>query len=182
MTTPSSAVKPEVWARLADSLRHDAPAAGLGDGLASRGAGLQRPESVLANARGSLFVSDKRGGVLEIRPDGSQRLSGTSSLFPNGIAMQRGGNFLVANLEEHGGVWNIGTDGKVSPWLTEFEGRPLHRVNFVMNDVQGRVWACISATEGGDKYPLDSATGYVLMRDASGTRVVADGLHFPSEG
>ena len=61
------------WERLADSLRHDAPS-GQGVGLESRFTGLQRPECVLTHSSGSLFVSDKRGGVLQLRPDGSQHL------------------------------------------------------------------------------------------------------------
>ena len=68
-------------------------------------------------------------------------------------------------------------DGNPSPWLTEVDGRTVDRVNFVVDDAQGRVWACISALDGSDAYPLRSATGYIVMRDAAGARVVAVGLH-----
>ncbi len=170
----------EVWDRLADSLRHDAPSGHAG-GLEFVFAGLHRPECVLTHSSGNVFVSDRRGGVLKIGPDGSQRLIGASKLLPNGIAMQRDGGFLVANLGEQGGVWRIGPDGSLSAWLTEVDGRVVDRVNFIMNDPAGRVWACISATDGSDKYPLDSATGSIVLRDASGTRIVADGLHYTNE-
>ncbi len=150
-------------------------------------------------------MSDRRGGVLALHPDGTYRLIGgqnpndSESLLPNGIAMQRDGGFLVANLREQGGVWRIAPDGIASPWLMEVDSRPIHRVNFVMNDIkgiggsggngdtrgsndrQGRVWACISATDGSDAYPLHTATGYIVLRDESGTRVVADGLHYTNE-
>lgn len=168
------------WERLADSLRHDAPS-GQGVGLESCFTGLQRPECVLTHSSGSLFVSDKRGGVLQLRPDGSQHLMAGPGLLANGIAMQRDGGFLIANLGESGGVWRIGPDGTAAPWLTEVDGRALGRVNFVVNDANGRVWACISASDGGDKYPLHSATGTIVLRDASGTRVVADNLHYTNE-
>lgn len=179
MTAPQL-VKPTVWDRWVDSLRHDAPPE-PNNGLRHVFTGLHRPESVLCHSSGRLFVSDSRGGVSKIEPDGSQHLTCTSSLLPNGIAMERDGAFLVANLSEQGGVWRIGLDGAYSPWLTEVEGRPIHRVNFVLNDATGRVWACISATDGSDAYPLDSATGYIVLHDASGTRVVADGLHYTNE-
>jgi len=72
----------------------------------------------------------------------------------------------------------------------EVDGRAVHRVNFVVNDVQrindhkhqqDRLWACISATDGSDVYPLRTATGYIILRDSAGTRTVADGLHYTNE-
>ncbi len=179
MNTPRTSSR-GVWQELAGRLAAGAPA-GPGQGLQTVSAGLQRPECVLTHSSGNLFVSDRRGGVLKIRPDGSQQLSGTSALLPNGIAMQRDGGFLVANLGEGGGVWRIAPDGAASPWMSEVEGRGMARVNFVANDAAGRVWACISATDGSDKYPLRSASGSIVLRDAAGTRVVADGLHYTNE-
>lgn len=38
------------------------------------GAGLQRPECILAERDGSLWSADARGGVVHIRPDGTQQL------------------------------------------------------------------------------------------------------------
>jgi len=38
------------------------------------GEGLQRPECILAEPDGSLWSADARGGVVHIRPDGSQQL------------------------------------------------------------------------------------------------------------
>ena len=184
--TTHQPVECEAWNRLIDSLRPDALLA-PGEGLGTVFSGLQRPECVLTHSSGNLFVSDRRGGVLKIRPDGSQILignlstPGSSSLLPNGIAMSRDGGFLVANLGENGGIWRIAPDGKQSPWLTEVDGCTVDRVNFVLNDAQGRVWACISATDGSDAYPLRSATGYIVMHDAAGARVVADGLHYTNE-
>ena len=179
MTAPH-VVEQYVWDQLTETLHQDAPSSPV-QGLGSIFTGLQRPECVLTHSSGSVFVSDKRGGVLKIRPDGSQSLTGTSNLLPNGIAMERDGGFLVANLGENGGVWRIAPDGTESSWLTEVDGRAIHHVNFVVNDDQGRVWACVSATNGSDQYPLNSATGYIVLRDIFGTRIVADGLHYTNE-
>lgn len=145
------------------------------------GRDLARPECVLATATGRLFVSDRRGGVQAIDPDGAQRLIGTSHLLPNGIALLRDGSFLVANLGEEGGVWRIARDGSVRPYLLEVEGRALPRVNFVAVDALERVWACVSATDGGDRYPIDSKTGYIVLQDAAGARIVAEGLQYTNE-
>lgn len=184
--TPDAQVDPASWERLIELLRVDAPV-GTGEGLGSWSSGLQRPECVLTHSSGHVFVSDRRGGVSKIRPNGVTRLIGgqpgpdSVPLLPNGLAMLRDGSFLVANLGEQGGVWRIAPDGVASSWLSEVDGRTVHRVNFVVNDQQGRVWACISATDGSDAYPLRTATGYIVLRDASGTRVVADGLHYTNE-
>ena len=146
------------------------------------GTGLARPECVVATASGRLFVSDRRGGVQEIAPDGSQRLIGGSPrLVPNGIALMRDGSFLAANMGADGGVWRITREGAVQPYLMEAEGKPLPCVNFVAIDASDRLWICVSATDGGDRYPIDARTGYIILRDASGTRVVAEGLHYTNE-
>jgi sugar lactone lactonase YvrE len=166
------------WLRLADALHHDNPNS---TALSTIAVGLRRPECVLAHSSGKLFASDHRGGVMTIYPDGSNRLHGTSDLVPNGIALQADGSFLVANLSPAGGVWRIDQDARVTPWMTEADGRVLPRVNFVMNDRWGRVWACISASDGGDKYPLNSRTGYIVLRDRAGTRIVCDDLHYTNE-
>ena len=179
----SSTSNAQTWAQLAESLAADAPTGG-GHGLTTLYPGLHRPECVLTHASGTVFVSDRRGGVTKLFPDGRQVLTCASTLLPNGIALMEDGGFLVANLADAGGVWKITREDEVQPWLTEVEGRRLHRVNFVTNDDTGRVWACVSATDGGDLYPLDSATGYLVMQGANaakGARVVAEGLHYTNE-
>ena len=105
---------------------------------------LNRPECVLACASGRLYMSDGRGGVMTIAPDGTQRLIGKSDLTPNGIALCRDGSFLIANLGK-GGVWRIDAQGEARPYLTEVDGRTLPGVNFVALDMQERIWASVSA-------------------------------------
>lgn len=146
------------------------------------GRDLARPESVLTTASGRLYMSDRRGGVQVIEPDGSQRLIGAApALMPNGIALLRDGSFLIANLGPDGGIWRITPDGHTAPYLLEVEGQPLPRVNYVCVDALERVWACVSASDGGDRYPIDAKTGIIILQDARGARVVADGLQYTNE-
>lgn len=145
------------------------------------GTGLQRPECVLATAGGTLFASDKRGGVMRIARDGTQQLIGSSEVTPNGIALQEDGSFLIANLGKGGGVWHLTPDGTLTPWLMEIEGRQLPGVNFVGNDAHGRIWICVSALDTGDHYPVDRPTGFILLKDERGLRMVADGLNYTNE-
>ncbi len=175
MMTQSTIGKGE-WLRLAETLR-----VGASEALKPFAKSLQRPECVLTHSSGRIFVSDRRGGITTIWQDGRQHLSGESSLLPNGIAMQQDGSFLVANLGAGGGVWRIAPDGQASPWMTQVDGKTIDRVNFVSNDAEGRVWICISATDGSDKYPLRAASGSIILRDKHGTRVIADGLHYTNE-
>ena len=142
---------------------------------------LQRPECVLACASGRLYVSDGRGGVTSIAPDGSQRMIGRGSLVPNGIALCRDGSFLVANLGAEGGVWRIGADGQAAPFLQEIDGRVLPRVNFVTLDLQERIWVCVSALATEDAYPIHDKTGFIILIDNRGARIVADGLQYTNE-
>ena len=154
----------------------------IGDaGLSFVGTDLHRPECVLATASGKLFASDRRGGVTVIEPDGRQHRLGTSSLMPNGIALQRDGSFLVANLSPEGGVWRIGADGTVLPWLMEVDGVKLPGVNFLQSDAEGRTWIGVSATHTGDHYPIDDATGYIILHHQGASRVIADGLRYTNE-
>ena len=145
------------------------------------GRDLVRPECVLACASGQLFMSDGRGGVTTIAPDGSQRMIGKSSLTPNGIALCRDGSFLVANLGEGGALWRIDTDGGARPYLTEIDGHPLPGVNFVGLDLQERIWVCVSAHSTGEAYPVGAKTGYIILIDPAGARIVADGLQYTNE-
>jgi sugar lactone lactonase YvrE len=145
------------------------------------GRALERPECVLACASGRLFMSDRRGDVTTIAPDGTQNLIGQSDLVPNAIALCRDGSFLVANLNPEGGVWSIGTDAHVAPFLQEIDGRVLPRVNFVGLDMLERLWVCVSALATGDAYPIHEKTGFIALVDRAGARIVADGLQYTNE-
>ena len=72
------------------------------DELGFTGSGLHRPECVLSGRKGALYVSDWRGGITILSPDGSQRellarehgpLAGDDAppVQPNGFAIDRDG-------------------------------------------------------------------------------------------
>jgi hypothetical protein len=109
------------------------------------GNGLQRPECVIATRKGDLYVSDKRGGVTRIAPEGSTQLfvpkpARAVPLHPNGIALERSGSFLIAHLaDDFGGVFRLHRDGRVETVLSEIDGKHLPAVNFVLVDKQERI-------------------------------------------
>ncbi|MEZ4699407.1 MAG: SMP-30/gluconolactonase/LRE family protein [Rhodothermales bacterium] len=162
----------------------------LPDTPAFAGRDLQRPECVLCTRRGDLFVSDRRGGVMRIHPDGRQTLilpdlpADVPPLWPNGIALLPDGSWLVADLSEaHAGVWRLHASGRLEPFLRAVDGVPLPSANFVMTDRQDRVWITVSsrmAPRTLDFQP-DAASGFVVLVDPRGARIVADGLGFTNE-
>ena len=157
--------------------------------VADHGHDLIRPECVLCLASGDLFVSHKGAGVMHIAPDGHQRVIGTASdvggheLVPNGIALLPDRSFLLANIGEAGGVWRLRADGAVEPYLLEVEGERLAAANFVMNDAQGRVWITVSTRKQPRflAYSPEVADGFVVLADARGAHIVADGCVFTNE-
>lgn len=64
------------------------------------GSGLERPECVLSTVAGNLFVSDQRGGVTRIRPNGETMFIGGGDVVSNGIALLPDNSFVIANLAE----------------------------------------------------------------------------------
>ena len=153
------------------------------------GAGLVRPECVLATRAGDLFTADWRGGVAHIRPDRSQTLySGSGpdglALKPNGIALQRDGSFLVTHLgATHGGVYRLTRAGAVTPWLRVVEGADLPPTNFVLLDNAGRAWVTVSTRlqPRALGYRRTCNDGFIVRVDERGARIVADGLGYTNE-
>ena len=153
------------------------------------GSGLSRPECVLATERGELFAADWRGGVAQVWPDGSQALyrgdhPGGRPLRPNGIALRPDGSFLIADLgEELGGVYELRRDGTLRTILEEIDGDPLPPTNFAHEDAQGRIWATISTRKvpRAADYRPDAASGFIVVADRRGARIVADGLGYTNE-
>ena len=153
------------------------------------GTGLNRPECVLANARGDIYTADWRGGVAHIRPDGTQVLylcvlPGKRPARPNGIALRRDGTFLFADLGvDLGGVFALSRDGAVRPFIEKVDGIALPPSNFVAEDAQGRIWITVSTrlVPRALAYRRDVADGFVVLVDRRGARIVADGLGYTNE-
>lgn len=156
-------------------------------GIAFVGEGLQRAECVMTTRSGDLFMPDKRGGVSILRADGRHELvlakHAPEGFLPNGIALLPDRSWLIANLGPTGGMYHLAPDGTLTPRLLEIDGRPLEPTNFVGIDREGRTWVTVS-THVVPREPAmrkGYADGYIVMIDARGARVVAEGIGFTNE-
>lgn len=170
----------------------DTAGAALGlDALSSFSAGLNRPECVLCTGAGVVLVPDwtGRGGVTRISPDGQRQFReikpgpDLTEIRPNGIALDRDGSVVVANLGDAGGIWRMAPDDSVRPVLTELEGRAVPPANFVLLDRQDRLWVTVSTrrTPRDLGYRPDVDDGFIALVDHRGARIVADGLGYTNE-
>jgi sugar lactone lactonase YvrE len=157
------------------------PAIALADVLYI-GEDLSRPECILAQANGTLWVADDRSGVLRIGSDGGQTRIGNVGGTPNGIAMDRDGSFLIANIES-GLVQRLRRDGTHETVLSEIDGQPLGAVNFVLFDSRWRLWVTVStrAERRRDAISSPRPDGYVMLVEDGQARIVAEGLFFANE-
>lgn len=161
-----------------------------GSDVSFHGSGLVRPECVLVARDGSVFTADFRGGVAALRPDGTHQLiTGRiadlpQGLKPNGIALDRDGSFLIAHLGTgEGGVFRLTREGQASPVLREVDGLALPPTNYATRDAQGRLWITVSTRlmpRERDWRP-DAASGFIVLFDGRGARIVADGLGYTNE-
>lgn len=163
------------------------------------GEGLQRPECILAERDGSLWSADARGGVVHIRPDGTQRLITqtasrgftdaadeearfVSGTLPNGLAFAGNGDILISN---------FGTDrlelttrgGETRVLVDTIDGQPIGKVNFVLRDSRDRVWMTISTRTQNWMRAMSPTIrdGYIALYDGGRLRIVADGFAFTNE-
>jgi sugar lactone lactonase YvrE len=164
------------------------------------GEGLQRPECILAERDGSLWAADARGGVVHIKPDGSQQLitqedpgafAGaaddatrfTKGTLPNGLAFARNGDIVISN---------FGTDrleimeratGRTTVLADTLDGQPIGKVNFVLRDSKDRLWLTISTriVNWMEAVSPQIRDGYIAVYEHGKLRVVAEGLAFTNE-
>lgn len=149
------------------------------------GEALMRPESVIATAKGEIFVSDHVCGVHALGKP-KKNLEGVPAGFlPNGIALTPEREFLVANLGTAcgGGVWRIDRQHRLTPMLMEVDGVPLTSTNFVTIDASGRTWVSMSTRMVPRELAFNAqiADGFIAVLDQRGARIVADGIAFTNE-
>ncbi|MCW5730396.1 MAG: SMP-30/gluconolactonase/LRE family protein [Alphaproteobacteria bacterium] len=163
------------------------------------GEGLQRPECILAERDGSLWVADARGGVMRIGPDGAQTLIAqtadphfastadlarrfTQGTLPNGLAFARNGDILIANFGTDR-LEVMTRDGRSRTLHDSIDGRPIGKVNFVLRDSRDRLWITVSTriVNWMEAVRPGLADGYIALADEKGLRIVADGLRFTNE-
>jgi len=166
------------------------------------GEDLQRPECILAKPDGSLWAADARGGVVHIRPDGTQEIITqtfgalknkfeeakddaarfTQGTLPNGLAFGSENQIYISN---------FGTDtlevmapnGETKTLFDNIEGRPIGKVNFVLRDSKDRLWLTVSTKIKNwmEAISPNIADGYIALADEQGLRIVADGFGFTNE-
>lgn len=159
----------------------------LGD-IRHIGSGLSRPECVLTTRSGELYMSDKRGGVSVIQPNGETRLivgrNAPEGFLPNGIALLPDRSFLIANLGPTGGVYHMAQDGTLTPKLLEIDGKTLPPTNFVGIDRENRTWVTVSTWHIPREKAArkDVADGFIILIDDRGARIAAEGIGFTNEG
>ncbi|MDX2156137.1 MAG: SMP-30/gluconolactonase/LRE family protein [Hyphomicrobiaceae bacterium] len=147
------------------------------------GEGLARPECVLTTAKGEVFVGDHHAGIAEIGKPKRHVVGAPPGFLPNGVAMTRDREFLIANLGPPGGVWRLDRDWRLFPHLFEADGELLRVCNFVGVDQAGTEWISVSTRA----YPRElsfhptHADGFIVRRDADGAHIVADGIGFTNE-
>ncbi len=163
------------------------------------GRDLQRPECILAEANGTLWAADARGGAMRIDADGSQRLIVPAAAseakadfatryvqsqgsLPNGMAFLPNGDFLIANWGTDS-IERMTRDGQVTRLFDSVDGQPLGKTNFVLRDSKGRLWLTVTTrmqpwTESINARARD---GYIALIDESGVRIVADGFEGTNE-
>ena len=158
------------------------------------GRDLQRPECILAEADGTLWTADARGGVVRIEPDGRQeliaqevdtRFAESSSAdrytmggtLPNGLAFAANGDILIANFGTDA-IERMSRDGRSATIATEIDGAPLGKTNFVLVDGRDRIWFTVTTRLEPWTRSVNekAADGYVGLIDDAGIRIVADGF------
>jgi gluconolactonase len=148
------------------------------------GENLSRPECVLAERDGTLWISDDRGGVTRLDPDGRQTVIGSISGTPNGLAMERDGSLLIANMED-GKLYRLQRDGKHEIVFDHFPGKPVGAgCNFVYRDpAADRMWMTISTATMPRHHAVVKPIpdGYVLLLQNGKVSIAADGICFTNE-
>jgi sugar lactone lactonase YvrE len=156
------------------------------------GTGLNRPECVLTHESGYVIAADwtGNGGVSLISPDGAVgRVLAKSQLAdgplrPNGICLEPSGHILAAHLgPEIGGVFRLYPDGELEPVLGDIDGVAVPPSNFPLLDGHGRLWLTVSTRvkPRWNDYRRTAATGFIVMQDGGGARIVADELGYTNE-
>jgi gluconolactonase len=145
------------------------------------GAGLSRPECVLAERDGTLWAADDRGGVTRIDPAGRQSVIGKITGLPNGLALEKSGSLIIANIED-GKLYRLWRDGRHEVVLDQIDGRKLGAVNFVLRDGD-RIWVTVSTRLEPRRQAVERPIpdGYVFILEGGKARIVADGFCFTNE-
>jgi sugar lactone lactonase YvrE len=150
--------------------------------------GLARPECVLPDPDGRLWVSDQRGSLSLIDPEGRVHTLGSMGGAPNGFACDPEGFFWIADIEG-GRVCRMDRQGRHEVMVDQFEGEPLGAANFVLADASGDLWLTVSTRTRPRSQalvePVPDGSIYRMRRMGSGRWSAPDrfatGFHFTNE-
>jgi gluconolactonase len=151
------------------------------------GAGIDRPEDVVAARDGRVFASDHQSAVAQIHADGSFTRMGPRGGAPNGINMDAQGRIVIANFGIYDGEagplqrFDPAT-GKHETLLAEVGGRRLTSSNYPVIDRAGNIWCANSTSAPTWPDALDGRTdGFLFVHRPDGSSdIVAEGLKFPN--
>jgi gluconolactonase len=148
---------------------------------------LSRPECIVEQPDGTLWVSDNRASLTRIDPDGTQTLVGAIGGAPNGFARDRQGRFWIADIEG-GQVCRMTADGHHEVVLDRFDGAPLGSANFVLADGEDTLWISVSTRTVPRARAVQAPIpdGFVLRVEGAGdgpvvATLAAGGFHFTNE-
>jgi len=159
------------------------------DQLGWAGSGLKRPECVLAMRSGTLLSADWDAVIARTDESGRTVKFGDAIApgrpsRPNGIALDARGRLLFADLgDTHGGLFRLDDAGGVELVADEVDGVAIPPSNFVLCDRYERIWLTVSTRVAPRQkdFNLGANTGFIVVFDRSGARIVADGLGFANE-
>jgi len=144
-----------------------------------------------AERDGSLWTADARGGLVHIRPDGSQRLiTASGKCERRARPTSSTGRFRTASPRAHGDILiaNFGTDAlevdeprrRVPHALRRHRRQAAGQGQLLLRDSKDRLWITISTriNPWPDAIRNHQADGYIALIDNNGIRIVADGFYF----
>jgi gluconolactonase len=153
----------------------------------------------LPSRDGTLWAADARGGVMQIRPDGTQQIitqkrSGhfgaahdeatqyLTGTLPNGLAFAANGDILISNFGTDC-LELMQRDGTTRVLADSIDGEPIGKVNFVLRDSQDRIWITVTTRIKNWMHALrtDLADGYIARYIEGKFHIVADGFKFTNE-
>jgi gluconolactonase len=148
------------------------------------GSGVKRPEDVVVDRDGRVWMSDQRSACAVVRADGGLQRVGAAGGAPNGINMDREGRIVIANFggpdDGYGPLQRLDpATGAIETLCGELAGRKLFGSNYPLVDSRGRIW-CSHSTWG----PVDRAfaglnDGLIYRVDTDGrATVLAEGIAF----
>jgi gluconolactonase len=101
--------------------------------------GYNSPEGPAFDRAGNLyFVNWLTSAILRVTPDGTVGEFANTQGIPAGLAFHQDGTLYVADEgAQHHGVLRAASDGRLTPWVQTYQGRPLNGANDLVFDRQG---------------------------------------------